>query len=98
LRRSEPEISPNPKDTASLQPLGDIYFAALEYKNASFWEQKVLGIDSTNQVALLALGAAQFNLGNSAEAKKQWLLAKGSTPRWRRCTTTLGFLHEPNSA
>ena len=91
MRRSEPEISANPKDTASLQSLGDIYFAALEYKNASFWEQKVLGIDSTNQVALLALGAAQFNLGNSAEAKKQWLLAEGLYPEVAEVHYDLGF-------
>jgi len=42
-------------------------------------------------VALLALGAAQFNLGNSAEAKKQWLLAEGLYPEVAQVHYDLGF-------
>jgi tetratricopeptide (TPR) repeat protein len=87
------KISANPKDTASLQSLGNIYFAANDYKNASTWEQKILGVDPKNQVALLSLGAAQFNLGNAAEAKKQWLVAAGLYPKNAEVHYDLGFLY-----
>jgi len=85
--------SANPKDTASLLALGDIYFAAADYKNASAFEQRVLVVDPKNKVALLAVGAAQFNLGNSAEAKKQWLIAAGLYPKSAEVHYDLGFLY-----
>jgi len=87
------KITANPKDTASLQAIGDLYFAATDYKNASLWEQKVLAVDPKNQVALLALGAAQFNLGNAVEAKKQWLIAAGLYPKNAEVHYDLGFLY-----
>lgn len=86
-------ISSNPKDLASLQGLGDLYFGAGDYRVASVWEQKILAIDPTNQVALLALGAAQFNLGNQTEAKKQWLLAAKLYPNLAEAHYDLGFLY-----
>lgn len=85
--------SANPKDTTSLLALGDIYFAAADYKNASAFEQRVLVVDPKNKVALLAVGAAQFNLGNSAEAKKQWLIAAGLYPKSAEVHYDLGFLY-----
>ena len=87
------KISANPKDKASLQSLGDIYFAAADYKNASTWEQKILTIDPKNQLGLLSLGAAQFNLGNAAAAKKQWLIAAGLYPKNAEVHYDLGFLY-----
>jgi tetratricopeptide (TPR) repeat protein len=87
------KVSANPKDIASFQGLGDIYFAAQDYKNASVWEQKVLAVDPKNQVALLALGAAQFNIGNAAEAKKQWLIAAALYPNSAEVHYDLGFLY-----
>jgi tetratricopeptide (TPR) repeat protein len=87
------KISANPKDKASLQALGDIYFAAADYKNAASWEEKILAVDPKNQVALLALGAAQFNLGNAAEAKKQWLFAAKLYPNNAEVHYDLGFLY-----
>jgi len=87
------KITANPKDTASLQSLGDLYFAATDYKNASVFEQKILEVDPKNQVALLALGAAQFNLGNAVEAKKTWLIAAGLYPNVAEVHYDLGFLY-----
>ena len=87
------KISANPKDVASLQALGNLYFAAADYKNAIVWEQKILGVDPKNQVALLALGAGQFNLGNAVEAKKQWLIAAGLYPKKAEVHYDLGFLY-----
>jgi tetratricopeptide (TPR) repeat protein len=87
------KITANPKDTASLQSIGDLYFAATDYKNASVFEQKVLAVDPKSQVALLALGAAQFNLGNAVEAKKQWLIAAALYPKNAEVHYDLGFLY-----
>ncbi|MEP7192960.1 MAG: tetratricopeptide repeat protein [Actinomycetota bacterium] len=86
-------ISTNPKDTASLLALGDIYFAAADYKNAAAWEQKALDVDPKNQAALLAIGASQFNVGNTAEAKKHWLTAVALDPKSAKAHYDLGFLY-----
>jgi len=87
------KISANPKDVASLQGIGDLYFAAKDYKNAIVWEQKILVVDPKNQVGLLSLGAAQFNTGNSVEAKKAWLIAAGLYPKNAEVHYDLGFLY-----
>jgi len=87
------KISANPKDVASLQSLGNLYFAATDYKNAALWEQKVLSVDPKNQVALLAAGAAQFNLGDQAAAKKTWLVAAALYPKNAEVHYDLGFLY-----
>jgi tetratricopeptide (TPR) repeat protein len=83
----------NPKDTASLLALGDIYYAAADYKTAVVFEQKVLGVDPKNELALLTIGTAQFNLGNVVEAKKQWLVAADLYPRSAEVHYDLGFLY-----
>jgi tetratricopeptide (TPR) repeat protein len=87
------KISANPKDIASLQSLGDLYFAAADYKNAAAWEEKVLVVDPKNQVSLLAAGATQFNLGNAAVAKKHWLVAAGLYPKNQEVHYDLGFMY-----
>jgi len=87
------KITTNPKDIASLQALGDLYFGALDYKNATLWENKVLALDPKNQTGLLALGAAQFNQGNAVGAKKTWLLAAGLYPKSAVVHYDLGFLY-----
>ena len=87
------KVSANPKDVASLQLLGDLYFASNDYTNASVWEQKILGVDPKNEKALLSLGAAQFNSGNKAEAKKQWLIAAGLYPKNVEVHYDLGFYY-----
>jgi tetratricopeptide (TPR) repeat protein len=87
------KVTANPKDIASLQSLGDLYFAAADYKNASVWEQKILVVDPKNKIALISLGAAQFNIGNKDEAKKQWLVAAKLYPREAEVHYDLGFLY-----
>jgi tetratricopeptide (TPR) repeat protein len=87
------KVTANPKDAVSMQSIGNIYFAALDYKNASVWEQKVLGVDPKNQMGLLSLGAAQFNLGDTAVAKKEWLIAAGLYPKVAEVHYDLGFLY-----
>ena len=88
-----PVVGVTVKDIAPLQARGDAYFAATDYKNAAVWDQKVLAVDPTNLVALVALGAAQFNLGNAAEAKKHWLVAAALYPKDAEVHYDLGFLY-----
>ena len=87
------KVAANPKDIVSFQGLGDLYFASSDYKNASVWEQKILDVDPKNEKALLSLGAAQFNQGNSAEAKKNWLVAAKLYPNSAEVHYDLGFLY-----
>jgi tetratricopeptide (TPR) repeat protein len=87
------KVAANPKDIVSFQSLGDLYFAATDYKNASLWMRKILAVAPTNEKALLSLGAAQFNVGNSAEAKKQWLVAAKLYPKSQEVHYDLGFLY-----
>jgi tetratricopeptide (TPR) repeat protein len=87
------KISANPKDVASLQALGDLFFAAADYKTATVWEQTILAVDPKNLLALQAVGAAQFNLGNAVEAKKQWLIAAALYPKNAEVHYDLGFLY-----
>lgn len=87
------KITANPKDRASFQSLGDLYFASSDYKNAAVFEQKVLALDPKNRTALIALGAAQFNQGNGAGAKKQWLLAARLYPKSAEVHYDLGFFY-----
>ncbi len=87
------KISTNPKDIASLRELGSIYFAAGDYESAAIWKQKILNIDPKDQLALLALGAAEFNQGNLAVAKKLWLKAVALYPNVAEGHYNLGFLY-----
>jgi len=87
------KISTNPKDTVALLGLGDLYFAATDYKNASLWEQKVLDIDPKSKAALLSLGAAYYNQGNMVEAKKPWMVAATLYPKLATVHNNLGFLY-----
>ena len=87
------KITANPKDVASLAALGDLYFASSDFKNAAAFEQKILDVDPKNEKALIAVGAAQFNQGNKAEAKKQWLIAAGLYPKNVEVHYDLGFYY-----
>jgi len=87
------KITANPKDVASLAGLGDLYFASSDYKNAAVFEQKILDVDPKNEKALIALGAAKFNLGDKAAAKKQWVIAAGLYPKNAEVHYDLGFYY-----
>lgn len=87
------KISAAPGDVTSLAALGDLYFAAGDYKTAAIWEQKVLEIDPKNVSAMLALGASHFNQGESAKAEQQWLKVVALDPRQAEAHYDLGFLY-----
>jgi tetratricopeptide (TPR) repeat protein len=66
------KITANPQDVASLQALADMYYQVGDYKTASTFLEKIVAIEPKNLIALLALGAADFNQGDSVAAEKQW--------------------------
>lgn len=65
-------IAANPDDVEAMQQLADVYFDAADYSVAASWETKILAVDPANITAHLAYGAAQYNLGNEAEAEVHW--------------------------
>jgi cytochrome c-type biogenesis protein CcmH/NrfG len=87
------KIQADPKDVASLQALGDLYFGVGDYATAADWETKVLALDPTNATAMLGLGAAQFNQGNAADAEKQWRAVLAIDPRNIEAHYDLGFMY-----
>jgi cytochrome c-type biogenesis protein CcmH/NrfG len=87
------KIAADPKDIASLQSLGDLYFNAGQYDVAADWEKKVLAIEPKNATALLALGAADFNQGDSANAEQQWRAVLAVDPKNLEAHYDLGFMY-----
>jgi tetratricopeptide (TPR) repeat protein len=87
------KITANPKDTASLSGLANIYFQAQDYKNSALFSQKVLAVDPKNDVSWVALGAAQFNQGQAGDAKKSWLKAVALNAKNVEAHYDLGFLY-----
>lgn len=87
------KIKADPKDVASLQALGDLYFGIADYAAAADWETKVLALDPTNVMAMLGLGAAEFNLGNAVDAEKQWRTVLATDPRNIEAHYDLGFMY-----
>lgn len=66
------KIAADPKDTASLQSLGDLYYTSGDYASAGSFYDKLLAVDPKNVKGLLARGAAYFNGGDMAKAKASW--------------------------
>jgi len=66
-------IQADPNDTAALLELGDAFFTAEDFATAARWLDKLVTLDPDSITGRLLLGAAQYNLGNDAEAKAQWL-------------------------
>jgi tetratricopeptide (TPR) repeat protein len=87
------KITANPKDTASLGELANIYFQAGDYKNSALFSQKVVAIDPKNDTAWVALGAAQFNNVDQASAQKSWEKAIAVNPKNAEAHYDLGFLY-----
>ena len=87
------KITADPKDTASLLELGNLYFDSGDYTTARTFMQKVVDIDPNNVDALVGLGAAQFNTGDAAAAKTSWTKATELSPKDQEAWFDLGFLY-----
>jgi cytochrome c-type biogenesis protein CcmH/NrfG len=80
-------------DTAALQELADIYFAAGDYETAASWENKVLAVAPDDVTAHLALGAALYNQGSSTEAETHWRRVLEIEPDNLEAHYDLGFMY-----
>jgi tetratricopeptide (TPR) repeat protein len=87
------KITTNPKDTASYNKLAALYFQAGDYKDSAIFSQKVTQITPKDDVAWVALGAAQFNQTDQAGAKASWLKAIAINPKNAEAHYDLGFLY-----
>jgi tetratricopeptide (TPR) repeat protein len=87
------KIQADPNDTVSLQSLADIYYLASDFKTAGGFLEKVVTIEPKNVTARLALGAALFNLGDSAGAKEQWQQVLALEPNNLEAHYDLGFMY-----
>ena len=87
------KVKADPKDVASLQKIVDLYFTANDWTNAKASAQKVLDVDPKNEQALISLGAAAYNGGDTAAAEKAWTAGLKAHPDNAEMHYDLGFLY-----
>lgn len=87
------KLQANPNDAATLQAIGDTYFAGGDYTSAGSFYDKTLAIDPKNEKALLARGAASFNDGDLQTAEKLWQQVVTLNPKSQEAHYDLGFLY-----
>ena len=78
------KVKADPKDVASLQKIVDLYFAANDWTKAKAAAQKVLDVDPKNEQALISLGAAAYNGGDTATAREDLERGHQGPPGQRR--------------
>lgn len=74
IKKLQQEVWKNPKDVKALFKLGAAYGSRENFKDAGKTFEKLVEIDSTNDLAFSALGASYFKLGeyeNAANAFKK---------------------------
>lgn len=86
-------LAAHPKDAATLVALGNVYFKAGDYDTAGGWMERALELRPGDVTARLALGAAQFNLGATGEARRSWLHVIAADPKRVEAYYDLGFLY-----
>lgn len=87
------KLQENPQDVAVLFGLGNLYYQANDYQQASEWYQKVLDVNADDEKGLVALGATSFNLGDLAKAEQLWTRAAELYPNNPEVFYDLGFLY-----
>lgn len=87
------KLKENPQDVAVLFDLGNAYYQADQYQQASEWYQKVLDVNADDEKGLVALGATKFNLGDLAKAEEVWNRAAELYPNNPEVFYDLGFLY-----
>lgn len=86
-------LQSDPNDVAALFDLGNAYYQADDYQQASEWYQKVIDVNPTDEKGLIALGATSFNLGDLAKAEQTWDKAAELYPTNPEVHYDLGFLY-----
>lgn len=73
--------------------LSQLYLNAGLYQDAIGWLDDALEIDPDNLEALLAIGVAQYQIGDEASAERNWLHATEVAPTQAEPWYNLGFLY-----
>jgi len=87
------ELKANPKNAATLVALGDVYFKARDYNTAGGWMKRAVAVAPGNVTARLAVGAAEFNIGDLADARLEWLRVIAADRKNAEAYYDLGFLY-----
>lgn len=87
------ELKANPANASVLIALGDIYFKAHDYNTAGGWMKRAVTVAPGNATAHLALGAAEFNIGDIADAQREWLYVIAEDRKNVEAYYDLGFLY-----
>lgn len=87
------QIEANPDDVASRIELSKMYLQAGLFQEVITYLGQVLEIEPDNLEALLAIGVAEFNLGQDTDAEKHWLRATEVAPTQPEPWYNLGFLY-----
>lgn len=87
------ELKSEPKDVEALIALGDVYFEAKNYNVAGGWMRRAVAADPGNMTAHMALGAAEFNIGDAADARTNWLDVVSADPKDVEAYYDLGFVY-----
>ena len=86
-------VAANPQDTATLQQLSNLYYAAGDLAEAQRHLDAIFAYDPTNEKALIGAGATAFNSGDAAAAETFWNRAAELYPANPEVHYNLGFLH-----
>jgi cytochrome c-type biogenesis protein CcmH/NrfG len=87
------ELKANPNDATTLVALGDIYFKARDYNTAGGWMKRAVAVAPGSVTARSALGAAEFNMGDIADARREWLRVIAADRKNVEAYYDLGFLY-----
>jgi cytochrome c-type biogenesis protein CcmH/NrfG len=87
------QLQAQPKDAATLIQLGDIFFEAHDYNGARGWMKRAVAAAPGDLRARMALGAAEFNNSDAADAQRDWLRVISADPKNVEAYYDLGFLY-----
>lgn len=87
------KISADPKDSASLLSLGDLYYNASDYTNALTFYEKVTALTPKDEDAWIAVAASAYNGGDDARAFEAWNTVLDINPNNIEAHYGLGFYY-----
>ncbi len=87
------KIAANPKDTDSLQTLGNMYYDANDFTNALGFYEKIAAVTPKDDGSWIAVAAAAFQSGDKERAVKAWNTALDINPDNIEAHYGLGFYY-----
>lgn len=87
------KLQADPKDTAVMQQLADLYYQGSDFATAGTFFDKILAVDPRSVSALLGRGATAYNVGNATGAEKDWQAVVAIDPKNADAHYYLGFMY-----